>query len=396
MIIVGPIANCAISPFNRTRVDETERQPFSCCALRLATPPNTFARWRSEQGDRGIQVSERKPRIRVTSFDVAERAGVSQSTVSRALAGSGAITEPTRAKVMQAAEELGYVVDERAARLRRGKAGTLAVVVIGRPDEAASDINPFYFSLLGSVCAAAAAQGLETLVSFQFEEGQFFGKYEERGHADGVIVIGTTANDAAWAYFRELAKDGRAVAFWGSPHDELDWVRSDNYEGGLLATDELIAAGCRRIVHVGALDSPQRQFGERYEGYVAAMERAGLEPRLCKVEYALDREEQGRAAVAQLIEQETEFDGLFVACDSIALGALAEMRSRGIAIPGQCSIIGFDGIRAGQFSSPPLSSVEPDFDVAGALLVRSVLGEGEAAERRVPVRLLQRGSVKRG
>ena len=335
-------------------------------------------------------------RHRVTSFDVAEKAGVSQSTVSRALAGSSAITEPTRAKVMKAAEELGYVVDERAARLRRGKTGTLAVVVIGRPDEAASDVNPFYFSLLGSVCAAAAAQGYETLVSFQSEAEQFFGRYEERGQADAVIVIGTTINEAAWEYFHDLAGDGRAVAFWGSPFDDLEWVRSDNYEGGMLATRELISAGCRKIVHIGAIDSPQQQFRERYEGYLAAMQEGGLEPVLQSVDDTLEREDQGRNAAALLADSEIEFDALFIACDSIALGALNELNDRGISVPGDCSMIGFDGIRAGQHSNPPLTSIEPDFDVAGAMLVRTALGEDQASERRVPVRLVHRSSVRRG
>lgn len=335
-------------------------------------------------------------RIRITSFDVAERAGVSQSTVSRALAGSSAITEPTRARVMQAAEELGYVVDERAARLRRGKTGTLAVVIIGRPEEAASDINPFYFSLMGSVCAAAGAQGYETLVSFQSEEGKFFGKYQERGQADGVIVIGTTLNEAAWAYFRELSSDGRPVAFWSSPYDELEWVRSDNYEGGMIAAKELLAAGCGKLVHIGALDSPQKQFRERYEGFAEALSKAGATSQLVEVDPKLDREQQGHDAIKRLIAEGTSFDGIFVACDSIALGALEELNAQGISVPKQCSLVGFDGIRAGQHSNPPLTSIEPDFDVAGAMLVRTVLGEGDQNERRVPVRLLHRGSVRRG
>lgn len=341
-------------------------------------------------------MAERPTLQRVTSFDVAEKAGVSQSTVSRALAGSTAITEPTRAKVMKAAEELGYVVDERAARLRRGKTGTLAVVVIGRPEEAASDVNPFYFSLLGSICAAAAAQGYETLVSFQSEEGKFFGKYAERGQADGVIVIGTTANEAAWEYFRDLSSDGRAVAFWGSPYEDIEWVRSDNYEGGMLATRDLIAAGCRSIVHVGSVDSPQQQFRERYEGYASEIEKAGQKPCLQAVDVALDREGQGRDAVARLVDSGTAFDSLFLACDAMALGALEELNARGIKVPRDCSVIGFDGIRAGQHSNPPLTSIEPDFDVAGVMLVRTVLGEDQASERRVPVRVLHRGSVKRG
>lgn len=335
------------------------------------------------------------PRYRVTSFDVAAAAGVSQSTVSRALAGSSAITEETRAKVVAAAEQLGYVVDARAAMLRRGRTGTIAVVVICRTGEAASDINPFYFSLLGSVSAAAAEQGYETLVSFQSAKDSLFGRYEERGQADGVIVIGTTTNDAAWEYFRDLDAKGANLAFWGSPFDDLEWVRSDNFEGGQIATHTLIEAGYRKIVHIGTRVTAQRQFEERFDGYAAAMERAGLTPKIEVIDETDDRESQGRKAIASLVESGTDFDALFIACDSIALGALDELGRRGIAVPGDCGVIGFDGIRAGTYSNPPLTSIEPDFETAGAQLVRTVLGEQrEASERRVPVHLLRRGSVR--
>jgi len=350
-------------------------------------------------------MSDRKLRPRVRSFEVAEHAGVSQSTVSRALANSSSITEATRARVIKSAEALGYMVDTRAAQLRQGRTGMLAVVVICRAGEAASDINPFYFSLLGSVCAAASGQGYQTLVSFQATSDQLFGKYEESGQADGVIVIGTAANHQAWDYFRALSHEQRAAVFWGSPFDELEWVRSDNFEGGLTATNHLIDAGYRQIAHLGAVDSTQRQFRERYEGYCAAMEAAGLSPRLQQVDSEEDRETQGRNAVASLIDSGEAFDALFVACDSIALGAMDELRMRGITVPDECALVGFDGIRAGIHTSPPLTSIEPDFEVAGAMLVAAVLGQsdgqaagmadGHIAERRVPVRLLERGSVRR-
>ena len=83
-------------------------------------------------------------RIRVTSFDVAAEAGVSQSTVSRALAGDTVVSAATRARVAEAARKLNYHIDENAARLRTGRTGTLAVVVICRPGEGMQDFNPFH------------------------------------------------------------------------------------------------------------------------------------------------------------------------------------------------------------------------------------------------------------
>jgi len=334
---------------------------------------------------------------RVTSFDVAARAGVSQSTVSRALAGDPVVSEHTRRRVVAAARELNYHVDENAARLRTGKTGTIAVVVVNREGEDRGNVNPFYFSLLGAICAAASSRGRETLVSFQDSADSFWGGYEEQRKADGLIVIGTTANRAAWDYFRALADAGAHVVFWGSPYDDLDWIRSDNLQGARLATGHLINAGYRRIVCVTSEGSPQRQFKERHDGYAARMAEAGLVSRALEIDETLGREEQGRKAASDLIASGEAFDAMFVVCDQIALGVLLELHDRGIAVPEQIGVVGFDGIRSGAYAIPPLTSVEPDFQSAGAMLVDKLLNHvaGRATEpRRAPVRLIERASSR--
>ena len=332
---------------------------------------------------------------RVTSIDVAERAGVSQSTVSRALSGSETITESTRRRVEHAAAELGYHVNTRAAGLRKGETGTIAIVVIGRDGQGPAAINPFYYSLLGSTCAAAAERGYEALVSFQAREDELFGHYVGRRQADGVVVIGTATNEAAWNYFREVAAASDSIAFWGSPFDDAVWVRSDNADGGRLAVERLAGGGAKNIVFVGDPHSSQKQFRERYEGYRSAMEMAGLPAREPVVSSGEDRVSQGRIAVSQLCDDGQPFDGLFFACDAMALGALEELASRGLTVPGQVGVVGFDGLGSGEFSNPPLTTVEPDFAEAGRMLVETALaGDGERAERRVPVRLVERSSVK--
>lgn len=336
-------------------------------------------------------MSKRRP----TSIDVAERAGVSQSTVSRALAGSEVITEATRAKVLRAAEEIGYFVDERAARLRRGSTGTIAVVVICRPGQTAADINPFSYMLLGSVCLAASERGFETLVSFQAREEHFFGHYEERGWADGLVVIGTTTNRAAWDYFRNLERAERNVAYWGSPFDDLEWVRSDNRAAGRLAVEHLLGQGYRAPCFLGAIDSPQHQFAERYEGYCEGMRAAGLEPSLVVTPDGATREEEGRSGVAAWLEKGGGADSIFAACDAMALGALEELARRDVAVPGEIGLVGFDDLPAARFSQPPLTTIAPDPAAAGSLLVDAVLGSGEEERRRVPVSLTVRGSTAR-
>jgi len=335
---------------------------------------------------------------RVTSFDVAALAGVSQSTVSRALTGDPVVSEATRARVVEAARQLKYHVDENAARLRTGKTGTLAVVVICRPGELRKDVNPFYYSLLGSICAAASSRDYETLVSFQDTPESLWGLYEEQRKADGLIIIGSTANRPAWDYFRDLRDSGAHLVCWGSPFDDFDWIRSDNHAGARLATGHLLDRGYSRIAYLGSEQSPQRQFKERYQGYVERLAEAGLEPLLVEINEDIGREEQGRDCVRALAAMDWPCDAIFAACDEIALGALEELRALGKSVPDEIGLVGFDGNRAGAHSSPPLTSIEPDFQSAGTMLVDKLLGliSGEESEqRRVPVLLLERESTRR-
>lgn len=332
---------------------------------------------------------------RLTSFDVAARAGVSQSTVSRALSGSPTITEATRLRVMEAARELGYVVDERAARLRSGVSKTIAVVVIGRPGQGAASVNPFYYSLLGSVCTAAATLGYQSLVSIQSDPEQFFGQFIERGQADAVVVLGTATNRAAWDYFSEFRASQANVAFWGAPFDGRGYVRSDNRDGARLAVERLVAGGYRSIAFIGETDGAQRQFRERHDGYRAALEAAGL-PAFDPVTAPGDtREQQGAGAIAALRTKGTSFDAVFSACDAMALGALAALREAGLSVPDEVGVIGFDGLGVGAHSSPPLTTIEPDFAEAGLNLVEAALGGADDdSDRRVSVALVERASAR--
>ena len=326
-----------------------------------------------------------------TSFDVAERAGVSQSTVSRALAKSPSITPATREKVEQAARELGYQVDMRAARLRSGRTGTIAVVVVGREGEDIAATNPFHYTLLGHICAAASARGHHALVAFQSDPQAVYADYLARREADSVIVIGSTLNMPIWNAFRELQQSGAPCAFWGSPFDDSTWVRSDNHAAGRLAAERLLAEGAQAPRFVGKTDTPQRQFAERHEGFCAALRESGIDCHPPVFADAPSREEQGAASVDALNDAA---DALFFACDAMALGGLARLSAIGRAVPGSIAVIGFDGLGSGAFSDPPLTTIEPDFAVAGEMLVSAVLdgveGDGHA---RVPVRLVERAST---
>lgn len=334
---------------------------------------------------------------RVTSFEVAEKAGVNQSTVSRALSGDPSITEQTRARVREAADALGYRVDARAARLRSGQTRTIAIVVITRPGMGATAINPFHYNLLGSTCAAASEMGYQSLVSFQSEEAHFDSDYIETRQADGIVLIGTSTNDAAWDYHHDVLGKPH-VACWGSPFTDHDRVDSDNRAGARLAVERLLAGGHRQIAFIGDTRAAQPQFRERYDAYLELMAEHGLQARPPVWIEAQSRVEQGRRSVNAMLDDGVEFDGLFCSCDSMAFGVLEALQQRGIDVPGEVGVIGFDGLGSGAYSNPPLTTIEPDFREAGMMLAKAALGTTEARDgghwMRAPVRLVERASVR--
>jgi len=333
--------------------------------------------------------------LRPTSFDVAERAGVSQSTVSRALRGSPGVNAETRARVSAAARELGYVVDRHASSLRLKSSETLALVTICRPGEDRSAINPFYFALLGSIAAATSARGFNLLVSFQESPANFRADFVASGLADAMIVIGTTSNRAAWDYFAEAQASGLEFVCWGSPGDPFHWMRSDNDAGGRIAAEHLVATGRRRPAFVGPQRSPQRQFDERRDGFAAALAAHGITPAIVSPPAGADRHAQGVAAARALLDAHPDTDAIFAASDMLALGVLQGLKDAGRSVPGDVALIGFDGIRAGTLADPALTTLEPDLDAAGEALVAMALEDDDhrLGGTRIPVRLARRGTA---
>ncbi|WP_257544976.1 LacI family DNA-binding transcriptional regulator [Sphingopyxis sp. DBS4] len=333
--------------------------------------------------------------LRPTSFDVAERAGVSQSTVSRALRNSPGVNAETRARVSAAARELGYVVDRHASSLRLKSSETLALVTVCRPGEDRSAINPFYFALLGSIAAATSARGFNLLVSFQESAANFRADFVASGLADAMIVIGTTSNRAAWDYFAEAQATGLDFVCWGSPGDPFHWMRSDNGTGGRLAAEHLVTSGRRHIAFIGPQRSPQRQFDERRDGFVEALGRHGITPILTEPPTAADRHAQGVAAAHALLAAHPQVDAIFAASDMLALGVLQGLKEAGRRVPQDIALIGFDGIRAGNMADPALTTIEPDLDAAGEALVAMALEDDDFTHSgtRIPVRLAVRGTA---
>ena len=338
---------------------------------------------------------------RPTSFDIAALAGVSQPTVSRALSGNPSVSEVTRARVLAAAEKLHYTVDKNASGLRRRQSRTLALLFFEENSAEGALINPFYLSMLGPMVRRCAKRGYDLLISFQQLSSDWHVAYEDSRKADGIILLGYGDYIEYQPKLTKLVGHGAHFVRWGSAADGQIGVTvsSDNRQGGFEATSHLLEQGRRKIAFVGTATPAYPEFLERWRGYCDALRCAGIEPEARLQVPGAPSEEAGRAAVAELLDRGVMFDALFAASDLAAIGAMHALQNRGIAIPEQVAIVGFDDIPAASLSSPPLTTVTQDPHQAAEALIDALLEavEGSGATNRLlPVRLtIRESSVSR-
>lgn len=335
---------------------------------------------------------------KATSLDIAHLAGVSQPTVSRALRGSPMVNEETRKRIQAIAAELNYKVDKNASNLRRQHSGTIALLFFEDPTPDDSQINPFFLSMLGSITRACAMQGYDLLISFQQLSTNWQADYEDSNKADGLILLGYGDYLEAQHRLQKLVRQGTHFVRWGAvlPDQPGVSIGCDNRQGGADITRHLLQQGRRRIAFIGDASNHYPEFLERYRGYGQALAEAGLELDDALQADAITSEQAGYDAVQQLLRDEVAFDALFAASDLIAIGAMKALHERGMAIPQQVAVAGFDDIPMSGFISPGLSTVQQDTKLAGAMLVETLLRQinGEPVESRVlPAKLVLRRST---
>jgi DNA-binding LacI/PurR family transcriptional regulator len=334
---------------------------------------------------------------KATSFDIAQLAGVSQPTVSRALRGSTSVSDATRKRIEAIAKQLNYKVDKNATNLRSGHSNTLALLLFEDPTPDDSLINPFFLSMLGSITRTCALRGYDLLISFQQLSGDWHVDYEDSRKADGLILLGYGDYHDYEKRLGQLVEQGTHFVRWGSvkPEAREIVVGCDNAQGGRDVTNHLIIQGRKRIAFIGTATSAAPEFLDRHNGYAAALDTAGLVRSLTLHVEALSSEEEGHDAAMRLIARGEPFDAIVCASDLIGLGAMRALQEAGLSIPGDVAVTGFDDILAAGLANPPLTTVTQQPGEAGALLVDTVLRlvRNEPAESRMlPARLVVRRS----
>lgn len=338
---------------------------------------------------------------KATSFDIAYLAGVSQSTVSRALSGSPLVNAETRKRIQQIARELNYKVDKNASNLRSQQSGTLALLFFEDPAPDDSHINPFFMSMLGSITRACARHGYDLLVSFQQFSDDWHADYEDSRKADGLILLGYGEYLPYRSKLEKLVAQGTHFVRWGPvlPDQPGISIGCDNYDGGRAMGAHLVAQGHRRIAFLGTATPDCPEFLDRYRGYADALAAAGCPASAALQVDAVSSEQSGHEAASTLLARRQPFDAIFAASDLIAIGAMRALAAHGLKVPEDVAVAGFDDIPMARFSTPPLTTVLQDTGRAGELLVETLVKlvrNEPAGSRLLPARLVIRRSCGAG
>lgn len=313
--------------------------------------------------------------MKANSIDIAYRAGVSQSTVSRALRNSPLVNKATRERIQAIAKELNYKVDKNASNLRMQSSKTIALLLFEDPTSDDSMINPFFLSMLGSITRATAQAGYDLLVSFQQMNADWHADYEDSNKADGIILLGYGDYEDYKSKLSQLIDQGTRFVRWGAEAEDMPIVSigCDNTDGGYQITKHLLDLGRKRIAFLGGANSSAPEFWDRYKGYCKALEEAGMKVQENLQFDAISTEISGYEATSKLIDANKPFDAIFAASDLIAIGAIKALKENYLRVPKDVSVVGFDNIAAASSVSPPLTTMKQDTVQAGELLVEKLL-----------------------
>lgn len=322
--------------------------------------------------------------------DIARRAGVSVSTVSRALAGSTLVAADMRRRIARIAGDEGYVVNQVARGLRLQRSRQILIIL---PTIA----NPFFGEVVLGVEEEAQSRGYGVLVgntSGSAERAEALGRNLQTGAVDGLILLMGRIPLSLSA----LAAKDRVVAISERVADlEVPTVSIDNAGAARDATAHLLSLGHRRIAHIAGRPG-SNVAAQRIVGYRAALAAAGVAECNSTVIDGDFSVASGEAAMARLLDLPERPSAVFCAGDEMAIGAINAAYSRGLRVPADLSVVGFDDIPFAAVFNPRLTTIhQPRREmgrVAAGLLIDHIDDpQRPAPSRQLPHRLVIRASA---
>jgi DNA-binding LacI/PurR family transcriptional regulator len=293
----------------------------------------------------------------VTSIsDIARLAGVSASTVSRALAGNKMISLETRTRINDLAREHGFQLNQLARNLRLKRSQAIGVVVPVGDHVGRHMSDPFFVTMLGHIADGVTGRGFDLLLTRTVpSDDGWLDALVNSGRVDGVIVIGQSNQIDM---LERIAGHYRPLVVWGQHvegHVHCS-VGTDAVRGGAIATKHLLDSGRRRIVFAGIIGAPSMVALNR--GFADAHRKAGVAPAgVIPAPYTGD---EAFDAIVRYLAENPAPDGIVAASDIIAMSAIRALASFGLSVPGDVSVVGYDDVPLAAQITPALTTVRQD------------------------------------
>lgn len=321
--------------------------------------------------------------------EVAKRAGVSPSTVSRVINGTANVDAEKKQRVLEVIEKTGFQPNELARALFKKSSKIIGVII---PDIE----NPFWAELARAVEEEAYRGGYKLLLcnsNNDSEKERMNIQMLNQMKADGIIITGN--NDSTGKVIEESAIPVVVVDRKMKCGREIANIESDHYEGGRIAARHLIECGCKNIV---CMRGPQDVSSGvlRYKGYRDVCSEYGMPEQFVECTYLY---EHGIRAAKELLERFPQADGIIASNDMVAISAYKVLTASGRKIPRDVQLIGFDNIGFSSLFTPELTTVEQPITRMGTLAAQIIIrhGNGEAYEKEnmFDVRLVERQTTNR-
>jgi DNA-binding LacI/PurR family transcriptional regulator len=330
---------------------------------------------------------------RPTLEAVAARAGVSRATVSRVVNGSPKVSPEIRDTVQRAVEVLGYVPNQAARSLVTRRTDSIALVVSESATRIFSD-DPFFAGIIRGVSQEldAADKQLVLIMAGSTLNHDQIERYAAGGHIDGVMVASLHGADPLPGV---IARMGLPVVCSGRPLSSgaPPYVDVDNVGGARMAVRHLLDAGRHRIATIAGPQDMNAGI-DRLAGYRAELRDSQRRSIVAIGDFS---RESGEQAMHQLLDDDPNLDGIFVASDLMADGALRALRRAGRRVPDDVAVVGFDDIDLSRYTEPPLTTVQQPTIEMGRQMARQLLrlAGGESIDEALvlPTRLVIRSSA---
>ncbi len=313
--------------------------------------------------------------------ELAELAGVTAGTVSRALSDSPLISKKTRDRIKALAQAHDFRPNAMARNLRIQRTGAIGVIIPLGHEKGQHISDPFFVTMLGHLADELTERGYDLVLSRIIpSDEKWLDAVIRSGRVDGLIVIGQS--DQVETLDR-VAADYRPMVVWGGYQEGQHYcsVGSDNRMGGRLAAEHLVRRGCRKISFFGNVRA--QEIAQRLEGFRAGLAEAGSINALSVHDVHLVATTASDEIRALAAAPDFRPDAIFASTDVTAMSTLQVLAERGIAVPEDVAVIGFDDVPIAQHLVPPLTTVRQDIRSGAehlvSLLIRRIAGEDTAS-----------------